>query len=117
MTLDAELADVRADQPVAIGRAVRFVAGHAVADSDGAVLEDERAALLRVAGDARQFAGIRPAQHLASGASVRLVAGAALHAAGAEAMRVRLVAERGDLRHVAGVAERELRLRQQVRRP
>src|SRR5216684_2301375 len=89
--------------------------GHAVADRQGAVLENERTALVGVAGKTGELAGARGAQVVSSRKPVRLVTGRALHAAAPQTMGVWFVAERRHLGHVATVAERELLPGQEMR--
>src|SRR3954451_7146149 len=88
----------------------------AVSDRYGAVLENERTALVGVAGKTWRFARGRHPQTLDARTAVRLVTRRTFHSAASEAMRVRFVAERRHLRHVARVAKRELRFDDEMRR-
>ncbi len=110
---EAELVDARPDQLLRVGRAVRLVAGEAVAGRAGDVVEHERPALLRVAGEAGELAVHRELDRLPL-AIVGIVAVDAGHAALVQPVRVRLVAEGGGDAGVAGLAERSGFLRQEV---
>src|SRR5947209_276132 len=98
VTLDAELRDGRSFQALRIRRAVRLVTRRAVSDRDRSVLEDERAALVRMAGKTWRFARECQPQTLDARTAMRFVTGRAFHSAASEAMRVRFVAEGRHLR-------------------
>src|SRR5579864_3028070 len=83
VAFEAQLVDIRALQHLGVRRAVLLVAAQAVLGRDGGeagrMLEDERAALLRVTVQARRLAGPRQAKALLARAAVRVVAGHAVH--------------------------------------
>ena len=124
MALEADLPHRRADELFRIRRSVRLMAGRAFADLFSTMREDERSALLGMTRHAGRFAGARRAQmaeerqreRALRAPAVRIVAGRAGHPAAIEPVRVRLVAERCRLR-VARAAQRELRLRDEMRGP
>src|SRR5512143_496186 len=106
VALEAQLVDVRAHQLLRIHGAVRLMARGAVPDDTrGGVREDERPALLGVAVEAGQFAVAGPLQALLPRSGVRVVAGRAVEAAAAEAMRKRFGRERSRLDRMTGRTE------------
>src|SRR5262245_39251095 len=114
MAREAELVDAGPEELVRVVRAVRLMAGEAVAARAGDVVEHERSAHLGVAIEAGELS-LRGHLDRRVLPGVRRMAVEAGHPAAIDAMGVGLVLERLGLRRVACGAELARRLRDQAR--